>query len=124
MPLEDPRPNYFALSPTRRKRAWQLIKHFARLQYGFPPNKFNGEALLFASDDNNYSMWQRWQQYISETSPCIESNVNTAIWWAPRISARSGNNSNSTCRITAEYLQKTKAIRYPDQIRTESLHAI
>src|SRR5579864_2859248 len=65
MPLEDPRPNYFALSPTRRKRAWQLIKHFARLQYGFPPNKFNGEALLFASDDNNYSMWQRWQQYIS-----------------------------------------------------------
>lgn len=65
LPLEDPRPNYFALSPERRKRVWELIRYSAKLALGFQPDAFDGDILLFVPNERDQSFIKRWDPYIS-----------------------------------------------------------
>lgn len=64
LPPEDPRPNYFALSPERRKRVWQLIRHFGKLTVGFSSDTFNGDMLLFISKGRDQNISKLWDPYI------------------------------------------------------------
>jgi len=65
MPLEDPRPNYFALSPERRKRTWELIRYFGKLALGFLSETFSGDMLLFISKDRDQNISELWDPYVS-----------------------------------------------------------
>lgn len=65
MPEEDPRPNYFALSPERRQRVWELIKYFAKLEFGFPPYTFEGDILLFTPSERDRTIWQLWEPHVA-----------------------------------------------------------
>jgi amino acid adenylation domain-containing protein len=64
MPPEDPRPNYLALSPERRKRVWELIRYFGKLALGFPSDAFTGDMLLFISKDRDQNVSELWNPYI------------------------------------------------------------